>query len=97
MMSSDVYSDYIILLIGIVCISMARTPCDHNRGMKMVDVSYASIWPFYLYSDLIKSHDKRQHFRPHLFSSSGEVDPFDLRVLSEDLVEILSRNVIQFT
>lgn len=36
------------------------------------------------------------HCRPHLLSSSGEVDPFDLSVLSEDLVEILSRNVIQF-
>ncbi len=36
-------------------------------------------------------------FISHLFSSSGEINPFDLSMIGEDLVEILSRGVTQFT
>lgn len=45
------------------------------------------MWPKYLWNMLIS----------HLFSSSGEINPFDLRMIWEDLVEILSRGVTQIT
>lgn len=35
--------------------------------------------------------------RPHLFSSSGEINPFDLSVASEQLVEVLPRRLAQVT
>lgn len=36
-------------------------------------------------------------FVPHLFSSSGEINPFDPSMIREDRVEILSRGLTQLT